>query len=392
MKTAHLSIASVLVNALLLGAAFRLPSPMRSQVGPEAAEGSALSDRRVAIQTNWSRTEITLTNDAVPFYWSQVLSTNLEEYVANLRTIGCPQKTIRDLMEGVLTDLYLERRRQLMDPVQADYWNLNVGGQRAITTKLKKPLDQLREETVGRLDALVGAQPDRRAPERRHVEMAEFLPEDKRQAFVELNQQFDEKQRALNRDRVKDREKREEEIKDLQSQRDEAIQAILSAEELAEYKLRNSRYAGVAAGVAGLDLSEDEARALTRTYEQFPAGDKLGTSQREAAVKALLGEERFADYQRGGDGRFHEIYQVTERYELPRATAVRADDLRKAALEAARQIQLQAALSSEERLAALQQIQQETQAALGEVLGPRAAATYQENGGAWLLDLANPGK
>jgi hypothetical protein len=78
---------------------------------------------------------------------------------------------------------------------------------------------------------------------------------------------------------------------------------------------------------------------------------------------------------------------MAERYQLPRETVVQADDLRRAAIEAAKQLRQSTGLSNEERLAALQQIQQETRTALNQTLGPRATATYQEHGGDWLHGL-----
>jgi hypothetical protein len=349
--------------------------------------------------------EVALTNDTPAFHWSQVQSEDFAEYVANLRAIGCPENSIRDIIRGALADTFLERRRALMEPVQKEYWNLIVHGMGAFRARTRKEIEQLSKETMEKAEALVSAQPKARRPSRRHSEIASFLPKDKQRQFVELNHQFDEMQQAVPPERGQQGAGRAEKLQEIQRQRDQAIQALLTPEELAEYRLRTSRFAGVGSNLVGLELSVDELRTMARTYQQFAAADgglnrndpdyaaklaeqKEARRQRDEAVKTLLGEERFADYQRAGDSGYQQIYQVAERYQLPRETAAQVDDVRKAALEAAKQVRGNSALSNEERLAALQQIQLETSAALNQTFGSRAAATYQERDGGWVRSLA----
>ena len=50
---------------------------------------------------------------AKPFHWSQVESRDYRAYVANLRTIGCPELTIRDIISADVESLYTARRRAL---------------------------------------------------------------------------------------------------------------------------------------------------------------------------------------------------------------------------------------------------------------------------------------
>jgi hypothetical protein len=49
------------------------------------------------------------------FHWSQLESTNFPTYVANLRAIGCPEQTVRDLVTAEIQALYLPVWRAIGD-------------------------------------------------------------------------------------------------------------------------------------------------------------------------------------------------------------------------------------------------------------------------------------
>ena len=50
---------------------------------------------------------------AKPFHWSQLESTNFQTYIANLRGVGCPEQTIRDMVAAELPSLNASKREQL---------------------------------------------------------------------------------------------------------------------------------------------------------------------------------------------------------------------------------------------------------------------------------------
>jgi hypothetical protein len=49
-----------------------------------------------------------------PFNWSQLESSDYRTYVANLRSIGCPEQTIRDIVAADLDNAYYAPRRQAL--------------------------------------------------------------------------------------------------------------------------------------------------------------------------------------------------------------------------------------------------------------------------------------
>ena len=48
------------------------------------------------------------------FQWSQLEAGDYPTYIARLRTVGCPEETIRDLITADVTGQYEEKRRQLI--------------------------------------------------------------------------------------------------------------------------------------------------------------------------------------------------------------------------------------------------------------------------------------
>jgi hypothetical protein len=56
------------------------------------------------------------------FTWSQVESQDLQRYIANLRRIGCPERTIGDIIRARVFAMFQAKVDALLDPL-ARYWN-----------------------------------------------------------------------------------------------------------------------------------------------------------------------------------------------------------------------------------------------------------------------------
>lgn len=74
-------------------------NPSNTELRPTAGEGFEASDPK----------------PAPSFRWSQLESINYFTYVANLRAIGCPEQTVRDILSADVDSLYARRRAQLDD-------------------------------------------------------------------------------------------------------------------------------------------------------------------------------------------------------------------------------------------------------------------------------------
>ena len=94
------------------------------------------------------------------FQWKQIESSDYRTYIANLKAIGCPRQTIRDIITADVDSLYAPRRRQFVAQVPAGPPLLRANALQMLNTKL----DALNNEELSVLNTLLGAQnPDQQA-------------------------------------------------------------------------------------------------------------------------------------------------------------------------------------------------------------------------------------
>ncbi len=101
MKHPRLLAASILLNFLFLGAGLWWLAGQPDSVIPSVASFAVPSTAQ-------------LPATAAPFYWSQLEAGDYPTYIANLRAIGCPEETIRDLITADVASQYEDKRRQLL--------------------------------------------------------------------------------------------------------------------------------------------------------------------------------------------------------------------------------------------------------------------------------------
>ena len=66
---------------------------------------------------------ITVAVAAKSLGWRTVESEDYPKYIANLRSVGCPEKTIRDVIIADISELYRQRYRELFSPTnRIEYW------------------------------------------------------------------------------------------------------------------------------------------------------------------------------------------------------------------------------------------------------------------------------
>ena len=58
-----------------------------------------------------------------PFHWAQLESADYRVYLANLRGIGCPETTVRDILIADVNDLFNARVKALVDAVSGQFWH-----------------------------------------------------------------------------------------------------------------------------------------------------------------------------------------------------------------------------------------------------------------------------
>jgi hypothetical protein len=146
MKTA-LKV-SILLDLFMLGVVIRVlhhggqPTPKSIPPSPEVAPAAPM--------------QVPAANPKL-FHWSQLESSDYRTYVANLRAVGCPEQTIRDIITADVDSLYAARRKALEEkqasPAKAA-WPSASGSRQALDAQL----EQLHSEETYVLAALLGPQ------------------------------------------------------------------------------------------------------------------------------------------------------------------------------------------------------------------------------------------
>ncbi|MCD8534329.1 MAG: hypothetical protein LR011_05875 [Verrucomicrobia bacterium] len=97
--------------------------PKRDQpVAPLVPIGEAQNSVSAPIQSQVVHTNSPISIEREPFHWSQIESTNYLTYVQNLREIGCPEETIKNIVTGEMNQLFRSRLRQEVGKLDLTWW------------------------------------------------------------------------------------------------------------------------------------------------------------------------------------------------------------------------------------------------------------------------------
>lgn len=373
--------------------------------------------------------------------WSDLASTNFLTYRDNLRAVGCPEKTVRDIVRAEIDDWFVRRRQPWVDALQPRFWELAARGSKAFE-EVKEWLEAFQKERNALLREILG--PDRLDPAAaasRRESFAEWygwVPLELRLQLVELEERRWQAERAL-RDEVAARADQswtaedDARLKALGDEHD-ATRRKLLGDLVDEFDLRNSFSAFWAADLAGFEPTEAEWRAVTlagieyekaqreagrsmdirimKRYGLSPAGAgahgraeldpeaqteatrrqqaalEAAAARYQASLQAAFSPERFAEYQRASDGNYRQTRAVTQRLGLGDEVANQAWQIQRAAQNAVEQLRARPDLDDASRQVALREIRAEAERSLRVTLGERAIAPYQEYAGGWLQALA----
>jgi hypothetical protein len=326
-----------------------------------------------------------------------VQSENLKAYAANLRGIGCPPETVRDIIEGEANEWFLARRRAVLEPLQRGYWDLAAGGRELnkATEPFGEAVEKLDDEREASIIEALGGNIRRQSSSERKTRL-DYLSDAAQKALEDMTATYKRELVKLRRgpDGKPNPDARVASEK-LEASWKDAIRALMTPEQFAEYELRSSRFARTAQSSVGFEATEEEQRTTARIYQQFEAADVRpdrkdpdaavkkaqaaeAKRQRGEAMRQALGEERYAQFQQGLQGNFGSLYPIAQRYELSRESAAQAADVLKARNDALSRLRADKSMNGEDRAAREQAVNQETRAAMLPALGARALRTYEK--------------
>jgi hypothetical protein len=349
---------------------------------------------------------------AQAFDWRAVESEDYRKYIANLRAIGCPEETIRDIIIADVNKLFESRKQALKAKTgkKYEYWKAGNMFANFVDEEKIKATQELNRERRALLKELLGIEPEEKPDVSALAgpleSMLDFLPANKQTEVTELMQKFQAKIMkglsggAPDADDIKNMVKVRKEM-------EAELSKLLTPQELEDYHLRLSETSMLMRmQMSTFDPNEQEFKDIFKLRKSFDdeypmmlagALDKDEQAKRKAAekelnsgIKSLLGDTRYAEYERGQDAAYQSLAKTAEKNGLPKDSAVKVYDMKKIAEEQARKVRSDKSLNPEQRQAALEGIHTETERSVREVFGEQAFDSYQKSPTASWLKRLNP--
>jgi hypothetical protein len=341
---------------------------------------------------------------------SRLLSGDLKELVPNLRAAGFPPRVVRAIVAATLDEQFAERRRKIMgDQPEVPYWKPGSTAS-LFSSPQMSALRQLAREEQDTLKQLLG-------PDSATSELSRFyqqrmygdLPPGKMDAIQRIQQDYGELRAQIYGDAGNgatmlpwDREK----LALLEKEQRADIAAALTPEELQQYDLRSSSTAQrLRSQLAYFNPSEQEFLAIYNKQSQFDQQHNLTAmggmmtpeqmrqrsadqKQLQDQIKAVLGDQRYVDYQQSTDSGFLAANRIVSTLQLPAQNAAAAWTLQQSIQQQATSIRTDRSLPPEQRMQALQTLTAQAEQQLTALLTQPGADAYKQTpGGMWVRSL-----
>jgi hypothetical protein len=402
VKTSPILVISFGLNlalAVTLGA-LRFQPPAASAPGPAAT----IVTRFVTNEVVSAPAADILAVTTRAFNWSMVESKDIRQYVANLRRIGCPEKTLRDLLlaeVGRHFEPKLEFNEVFYQPWQGrDRREADRRAREERNTAIREEKRALVRELLGFDWSTEMSEVWDREPSL--IVFFGFLPDTKAQQVMALvdprvGKAEEIRQRAggilIDEDYAKLRAVRNDLGADLAR--------LLSPAELDELEARAQLgliFSKERIHLDGMDITGFEFREImqaSKHYKDFLSEEVFAREKRskaeeasklaefEEAIAVKLGPVRLAEFKRAQDKDFQSTLAFTKKQKLAKEVAIKVYDARRSAEQQAAEIRADTSLSSDESAAALRFLQDTTAASVTSALG-RVATNYFSGPGKWI--------
>lgn len=283
------------------------------------------------------------------FTWQQVESDNYPIYISNLRSIGCPEQTVRDIIIADVNAVYARKRATEVVTTEQQWWRTEPDTN--IIDRANEQISELDAERRGLLTSLLGAgwesgdqislpRPSRVGLNLDGPVLGVLTPEVK-QAVQAINARSqDQIELYVQTQRAAGKTPDPAEIARMQKQAREELAKVLPPAELEEYLLRFSRVANDLRNdliaIRYFNTTPDEFRAMFRATDsidqrlQMLAGatDYASVQERDAlikqrteALKLALGTKRYEEYVRLHDPGYRDAFASAQQAGQPDAAS-----------------------------------------------------------------------
>ena len=314
------------------------------------------------------------------FTWDEIESADFPSYIANLRAIGCPEATIRDIIVADVNQLFARRRATEVITAEQKWWRSEPDPE--VTQMASEKLQALEAERRTLLSTLLGpdwessyypypAHPDSPAldgpllgalpPQTKHaVRDIESRAAERRQTYLDSLQKEGKQPDPAELARMR------------QQTRAELAQA-LNPEQLEEYLLRySSQASALRSELHGLANTPDEFRALFRLTDPIDQQLLLLSNtndpaiaarrqelekQRDQGMQQMLGTDDYKQYKLLQDSLYREVNSVAQQAGTPADKILPLYEISRATEQERQRIRNDANLSDEQKSQALETVQ-----------------------------------
>lgn len=403
MKQPNWLLLSLALNAVLvLGLGWvwrpRIVPATDAGVTPVAPAVTAPAEARPAVK-NRAAADLRLTPFATEAVdWTRFSTGDWPRFRDELVACGCPRPTVRHILVPLVNRHFSQRLQAAAADISARFWEVFCPPARERKEVWEKQFEALDSERRATLEQLFpgnwteSADPPAPLPDPR----LNFLPPALADQVLaaEKNQEalIDEARKTQTEPQLQ-----EELIQQARVAFEAELTRLLSPEELAEWRARNSSRAGWVKHLNGVELSPTELAEIARLKDADNLGRKPAAKAADAPIKALLGPERFAEFERAQDGTYRQWLTLSRRTGLGEAELHTQWQKQKDVQAQAKQLIGDPALSRADRTAELTALRAQHEEFIRESLAPIPGAfeAWQRQQTHWLketfsLPTSNP--
>jgi hypothetical protein len=334
------------------------------------------------------------------FTWTEVESPDYRKYISNLRRIGCPQKTIRDIIVADVNDLYAERiSKEIVFPEQKwwmpepdlDTFQAGMDQLHALEAEKNRLLADLLGPDWAKIGGSVATIAGLEARESLYADALRFdgpilsklSPEAKNNVRQIEQRAAEALEQIEQRASQENRQPSLSELAVLSQETRRQLGGILTGEQLEEYQLRYSQIAGqMRDQLRGFGASAEEFRRIFRVRDSYDqqlaavdATDPTANGRRaeiermrDEAMRQEIGSERFALYQMTQNPLFREAQQQAQQTGAPAEKVLPIFRINQAVQEEIARVQADRTISEDQRRIALVTIQQQQRNSIEKIL------------------------
>jgi len=283
------------------------------------------------------------------FSWQQLESPDYPTYVANLRDVGCPEQTIRDIIIADVNALYTRRRATEITSPEQEWWRTEPDSNVVqIATAKTRVLDEERRTLLARLlgnNWESGDLVNLPRPSRQGVlldgPVLGVLPAETKQSVEEVSLRMQDRMQAyVDEARRNGKTPDPLELAKLRQETRTELQKIMNPAQLEEFLLRYSQDANNLRTELGqlhyFNATSNEFRAIFRATDNLneriqllSASDPGSAEERkslqeqiENAIKIALGANRYEEYRLLHDPIYRDAVETAQKAGTPEAAQI----------------------------------------------------------------------